>query len=162
MASTHGLSPAFDEAVRKVVMMRTVMDDVPAGMASQAVNAGRAAGDCLRAAVATVLNLDPDDVPHFVQYVEHPEGTDSHLWWWALVGFCCAHGWRVDYAGEAPSGWSLADGVSARGHQHVVVAYDGEIVHDPHPEGGGLASITGWFTFERAAHFDGSPDAEDG
>lgn len=133
--------------------MRSLMDAVPAGTASQAVNAGHPAGDCLRACVASLLDLDLDAVPHFVQYVEHPAGTDSHLWWWALVGFCSAHGWKIRYAPEpepAPGGWALADGMSPRGHMHVVVACDGIVVHDPHPSGAGLVSVSGWVAFERA------------
>lgn len=129
--------------------MRALMDHVEGGTATAAVNAGEPAGDCVRACVASLLGLDADGVPHFVQYVEHPAGTDSHLWYWALIGFCDAHGWRVTYSEDEPSGWALADGTSPRGHQHVVVVHDGRLIHDPHPKGDGLASTTGWFTFER-------------
>lgn len=140
------------------VFMESPMDDVPGGTATDAVNGGRAAGDCLRAAVASVLGADLDDVPHFVQYVEHPAGTDSHLWYWALVGFCAAHGWEVSYTTEQPEGWALADGMSPRGHMHVVVAYDGKVIHDPHPSGAGLVSTDGWFTFQRRLPEE-APDA---
>lgn len=133
-----------------LVDQQCVMDDVEAGGARKAVNGGRAAGDCLRACVATILGLDLHEVPHFVQYLDHPEGTDPHLWYWALLGFCDAHGWRVDYTqGDPPVGLSLASGTSARGHGHVCVAMDGEIVHDPHPARSGLVEIDGWFTFGR-------------
>ncbi len=132
------------------VTMTVVMDDVPAGTASEAVNGGRPSGDCLQAAVATVLGMSLGDVPHFAQYVEHPEGTDCWLWWWALVGFCHASGWQADYCpDEAPRGWALADGMSPRGHNHVVVAFNGEIVFDPHPSRAGLASVTGWIGLRR-------------
>lgn len=135
------------------VRMQTVMDGVPAGKATEAVNNGHPAGDCLRACIASVFNLDPDDVPHFVQYVEHPAGTDSHLWWWALVGFGAAHGWRIDYVTNeddiAPMGWALADGKSQRGHSHVVVCHDRKLLWDPHPSDAWLVAINGWFTLER-------------
>lgn len=139
--------------------MRVLMDDVEGGTAEATVNGGRAAGDCLRACVASLLDLDADDVPHFVQYINHPEGTDSHLWYWALIGFCDAYGWRVGYSPDQPEGWALADGKSPRGHQHVVVVYDGELVHDPHPKGEGLVETSGWFTFERKHDSDGKGGA---
>ncbi len=114
--------------------------------------------------MASVLDLDASDVPHFVQYIEHPAGTDSHLWWWALVGFCSAHGWRVDYHANdgntpVPKGWALADGKSQRGHAHVVVCHDGKLIHDPHPSDACLVRINGWFTLER--RIDGSADGAD-
>lgn len=129
-----------------------LMDDVPAGKAMEAVARGRAAGDCMRACVASILELPLDEVPHFVQYCDHPEGTDSHLWWWALVGFCAAHGWRVSYVEEPPPGWSIAAGTSTRGHGHVVVVCHGRIEHDPHPSGHGLAGDPdGYYAFMKDA-----------
>lgn len=143
------------------VFMESPMDDVPGGAATDAVNGGRAAGDCLRAAVATVLGADLDDVPHFVQYIDHPAGTDSHLWYWSLVGFCAAHGWEVSYTTDGPpDGWALVDGMSPRGHMHVVVAYDGKVIHDPHPSGGGLISTEGWFTFQQRLPEEASDTCE--
>lgn len=41
-----------------------------------------------------------------------------------------------------PTGLSIANGPGYRGVNHSCVAYDGEIVHDPHPSGEGLLSIT--------------------
>lgn len=138
-------------AVPRPATMRHLMDDVPEGKANEAVNLGHPAGDCLRACVASVLDLDPNEVPHFVQYIEHPAGSEM-LWWWALVGFCAWHGWKARYqlGGDPPSGWSLADGLSPRGHAHVCVAYDGEVMHDPHPSRGGLTRIDGWITLSQS------------
>ena len=137
------------------VDMTVLMDDVAPGTASDAVDAGRPAGDCLRACVATVMGLAIEDVPHFVQYRQHPAGTEPLLWWWALVGFASAHGWRVGYVERqspdevGPEGVALASGISPRGHLHVVVVEDGALVHDPHPSRGGITEEDGWFTFER-------------
>lgn len=145
MSDTDSLAvPPFEP-----VTMAVVMDDVPPGKASEAVNNGRPAGDCLRACIATVLGYELDNVPHFVQYVEHPAGSPS-LWWWALVGFCHVAGWEIIYEPDAfidslPQGWALAEGLSPRGHQHVCVAWNGEVVHDPHPSRSGLTEITGWY-----------------
>ena len=123
------------------------MDHVPAGEAEEWVNDGRAeAGDCLRACVASVIELPLESVPHFAQY---RQPADSHLWWWALVGFCFAHGWDVTYETEAPEAIAIASGKSVRGHGHVVVVDNGLLVHDPHPSGDGLCEVDGYYAFAR-------------
>lgn len=127
------------------VTQSILMDGIPEGGAEEAVEDGVAAGDCVRACVASILEYDLEDVPHFVQYREHPEGTDPNLWLWALIGFCAYQDWRVEHCDIPPKGWSIAGGKSPRGHQHAVVAYDGEIVWDPHPSRSGLTDIeAGW------------------
>jgi hypothetical protein len=40
-----------------------------------------------------------------------------------------------------PAGWSIANGPAARGLPHSCVAYDGAVVHDPHPDRAGLLKI---------------------
>lgn len=127
----------------KPVSMQHLMDDVPAGTANEAVENGRVAGDCLRASLASILELPIGDVPHFVQY---RGADDSHLWWWALVGWCFTMGIDARYIdGETvPKGWSLVDGRSPRGHAHVCVGFDGEVIFDPHPSRSGLPEIEGY------------------
>lgn len=131
---------------REPVTMTILMDDVPDGEANKAVNEGHAAGDCMRASVATILGLPLDDVPHFAQYIDHPLGTPA-LWWWSLVGFLHWKGWEIEAydAIDAPMGWSLVDGYSPRGHRHLCVGHDGEVVFDPHPGREGLRTIVGWW-----------------
>lgn len=54
-------------------------------------------------------------------------------------------GWDLHYFwhrhGAIPKGWSIACGPGPRGLQHSCLAYDGEIVHDPHPSRAGLNTI---------------------
>lgn len=35
---------------------------------------------------------------------------------------------------------------------HVVVVYDGKVIHDPHPSGAGLVSTDGWFVLRPRSH----------
>lgn len=130
------------------VDMTIFMDDVEPGHAEEAVDDGHPAGDCMRASVASILGLPLEAVPHFVQY-RRP--ADAHLWWWALIGFCHVTGWEVGYVEEPPRGWALASGLSPRGHEHVVVAFAGEVVHDPHPSRAGIVEVKEWFSFERVS-----------
>lgn len=101
-------------------------------------------GDCLRASVATLLQIDPVRVPHFSEFAD-----------WMGAVRC----WRDDLAfrfrirpetklfpvegvvGE----WVVGCGRSPRGHLHAVVlsAVDGSLVHDPHPSRAGLIGPVG-------------------
>ena len=83
-------------------------------------------GDCLRACVASILELDLHDVPDF--------GLFGWNWMQALVCY-------ADIDIEVPhetSGYWIAGGMSARGVRHSVVFLGGEMAHDPHPSRAGL------------------------
>lgn len=90
-------------------------------------------GNCLAACVASILEVDGGDLPTF----------DGAGWWDRFVNWM--HHWdvyplRTDGADWTPQGWSIASGPSPRfGGLHAVVAYHGQVAHDPHPSGDGLA-----------------------
>jgi len=82
-------------------------------------------GNCLNACIASILELPLKDVPEF--------GDD---WLMDLNDFLQARGLsyrRVPIDGAKPSGWGTIEGVSPRGGLHACVAFDGELVWDPHP-----------------------------
>lgn len=99
-------------------------------------------GNCLQAALASIFELELDDVPHFVGM-----GDD---WWEALWRWLRERNIEIHYERVTPpGGWLplgvpyLLTGPSPRGEfSHVVVAQNHEIIHDPHPDGTGLAE--GW------------------
>lgn len=111
-------------------------------------------GDCLRACICSLFNIEVEHVPHFARYgFDDPkEVADHHGWWWALVGFVDTL--EPSYATltlkpeEAPEpsesvddlfGCYMASGKSPRGDwQHCVVGRGGEIIWDPHPSRAGL------------------------
>lgn len=41
-----------------------------------------------------------------------------------------------------PTGFSIANGMGPRGRRHSCVAFDGQVVHDPHPDRTGLIEIS--------------------
>lgn len=94
-------------------------------------------GNCLQAAVASLLELPLDEVPHFI---ECDGGED---WLERLVAFGAAHGYRVVYRGE-PVAFGLAFGRSTRNASHAVVVIDGQVAWDPHPSRDGLVSISNY------------------
>lgn len=94
-------------------------------------------GDCVRATVATLLNLPIDAVPHFIRF------TDDQ-WWGVYCAFMWALGWEVlgaESKGTPDPALSLNGYFDASvpsrtfpGKSHaVVIDCDGVVVHDPNP-----------------------------
>lgn len=108
-------------------------------------------GDCWRTAVACLLEVPRDDVPHFIQdYWDH-ENTSE--WYLATQRFVEEHkpGWTLKpygpsfptYLDEGMPEYVILTGQSPRGdwlHCVVASASDGSLVWDPHPAGGGVLS----------------------
>lgn len=106
-------------------------------------------GNCLQAAIASVLELPLEEVPHFV-------ALPQNEWWPALFNWFHDRGILVNYeriqddiGRPIPGAWAplgipyLLAGPSPRGEfSHVVVAMNHEVIHDPHPDATGLAP--GW------------------
>src|SRR5689334_17555582 len=90
-------------------------------------------GNCLQACVASILDLDLDQVPHFMLEED---------WWGAFVSFCGNYNLRpicIDRKKQGPYAWdcwTILTGQSKRGpYLHALVAFDGKFVHDPYPGG---------------------------
>jgi hypothetical protein len=98
-------------------------------------------GNCLQAALATILGLPLDEVPHFL------ENGPAAGWWdrmnaWliarfgvALLGLTSEGGWEV------PPVLHLMQGRTIRDSEHVVVGFAGRMVWDPHPSRAGLVDV---------------------
>lgn len=97
-------------------------------------------GNCFAACIASILEVGIDTMPSTTGYKEHSD------WWqiWYdylrprnmyLVNFAATPEW-------VPQGYSIAAIRSPRFEDnvlHACVAYDGIIVHDPHPKKDGLS-----------------------
>lgn len=103
-------------------------------------------GNCLQAAVASLLDLPLDEVPHFVGD-DWASGGERH-WWTEWRHWCGDRGLTVRSEEPRPGEYYLASGPSPRDPEnrgHVVVYRDGELVHDPHPDGTGVVEVrTRW------------------
>ncbi|MGU9981530.1 hypothetical protein ACJ4V0_15955 [Phreatobacter sp. HK31-P] len=106
-------------------------------------------GDCHRAALATILDMPIADVPHV--YDGGISGAEASLNERAFLASLGLVPINVAYGSDAslkdvlaatgafcPGLCAILGGKSPRGFGHSVVIADGEIVHDPHPDGGGL------------------------
>lgn len=110
-------------------------------------------GDCVRAVIASLLDLHLADVPHFVQI----DADGGPNWWEHITGWLHARGlalYAVDpsvpHLAPIPGEHYWVSGGSPRGFftgpevfscLHAVVYRDEQLAHDPHPDGGGVVRV---------------------
>lgn len=106
-------------------------------------NTSKVTGNCWQTAVACVLDLEPEQVPHFVG-AEVAGIVDD--WWIYSYTWMFHHNLNLInlerhlYTGE----YYLVMGKTIRGTYHVCVYQNGKIVHDPHPDASGLTHEEGF------------------
>jgi hypothetical protein len=125
-------------------------------------------GDCWRTCIANLLELDPDDVPNFVERLSWMDA--ARLW---LADYGLSVGQALDYGvwptaaafladdTTRPSGVFVVIGPSRRGpwRHAVLMDHNLELVHDPHPDGSGIDVRTSRSCRSRASSAGGSgPD----
>lgn len=109
-------------------------------------SAGGEPGNCVSACVASLLELDTADVPNFIVHLDWFRRMQS---WLNERGYGVVMvDWPpVVYAGQFPKMPVIVSGWGPRGLRHSCVGrieWDEEchpnvqVLHDPHPEGGGL------------------------
>lgn len=85
-------------------------------------------GNCFAACLASILDTE---LPEFG--IDVPE----EIFWKNVDAWLASRGYtykQVPYdPANPPEGWSTIEGTSPRGGQHACVAYNGELVWDPHP-----------------------------
>lgn len=110
-------------------------------------------GDCFRTAIACVLDLPPEEVPHFYDNDQTPEGGELLVReWFSARGLALItlvfDGKQDDDAelaavlnavgAQNPDTTFLISGRSKRGCNHTVVGRNAEIIWDPSPSETGL------------------------
>ena len=109
------------------------------------------AGDCFGACVCSILETDLAAFPDLSAYFEPDQWNE---WQRQIDVYLMQHGYvhvDVEFRKDlrdvvVPRGWSIPYGPTVRSADrlHAVVAYDGRVIHDPHPSRAGLTSIQGW------------------
>lgn len=115
---------------------------------------GQQYGDCMRACVASLLDLSIADVPHFLRDADGDPGK----FWHGVYDFIEARGWEYVPARQAHDGamcqdldgYHIIGGPSPRGGGllHAVVGRHGQVVFDPHPSKAGLAGTRDEWDFD--------------
>lgn len=104
---------------------------------------GKPEGNCFPACLASILEIDIDQVPNFhegngVWYKKYREWFNKYDL--SLVAI-------MNWEGQedaCPQVYAIVGGLGPRGLQHSTVYFGLDMVHDPHPEGGGVKDITEW------------------
>lgn len=114
-------------------------------------------GNCMQAAVASVLNLSINDVPDFGNLKGDP--------YTRMRVFFEQRGYKLERGRPEPGRYYFATGTSTQGHEHIVVMANGALKHDPNPGGAGLVKTNGYLSFRPMrpiAAADAKPPAQGG
>lgn len=106
-------------------------------------------GNCLQAAVASLFELELDEVPNFAAAKGPVDHRGAQAWWCALEDFGRKRGYLVLCFAEPIEGlYGIMSGDSPRGNwAHSVVAEGSTMIHDPHPDNTGVLSPSDWIYF---------------
>jgi len=92
-------------------------------------------GNCISACIASILEMPIEAVPFFA----------DENWWPRFLEWLAKRDLSATKieGGPPPAGFTIAFGPSTRlaGRGHACVAFDGIIVHDPHPSREGLPIV---------------------
>lgn len=98
-------------------------------------------GNCLQACIASIFELDLDEVPNFMDADDWEKAYHEYLMnlGYYYLTFDIKE-MKKDHPSFIPHGYHLIIGESPRSpeddsYNHCVVGYNGEIAHDPVPEG---------------------------
>ena len=104
-------------------------------------------GNCIQACLASFFGLP-------IEEALHPE--DENNWLAEVQEWCLPRGYLAiciqPKVPLKPAGIHFMGGISARGLGHLVVAQDGEMIHDPHPNGDGLTEHEDWILMIPLVH----------
>lgn len=96
-------------------------------------------GDCMRTAVASLLDLPTEAVPHFALFAGPGDWYDAFALWLKGQGLQISPRTRQNVADPC-----LAIGMSPRDVEHVVVWGPEGLLHDPHPSRAGIEPRQFW------------------
>lgn len=103
-------------------------------------------GDCARTAIACLLDLAPEEVPHHQRVLEDGEQRELFDAWLRPRGFAIAFMAFSEpparmmeiMKANNPGVYYLLSGLSRTGCNHVVICLDGQIVWDPSLDDAGI------------------------
>lgn len=107
--------------------------------------------NCFSACVASVLELQIEDVPDFM----YRDGKLNDAWFDEFIEWLRPQGLSamivVCHEADFPlkDAYYLIGGKAKRGIMHSVVGFNSEIVHDPFPLGSGFSEVVDYIVFVR-------------
>lgn len=102
---------------------------------------GKPEGNCFPACVASILEIEIERIPNY----QEGDGVwyQNFKKWLRKFDYECVALNRSLLAekDQCPEVYGIVSGKSPRGLSHSTVYFKDEMVHDPHPEGGGVKDI---------------------
>ena len=105
-------------------------------------------GNCYSACIAMMLGIELEQVPHWAADFPANEKADSTKMLRAANEWMAQRGLQIVTVVVGgllpwmmPKGFYIAAGFTSRGTNHAVIYKDGELWHDPHPEGKGVENV---------------------
>lgn len=101
-------------------------------------------GDCMRATIASLLELPSEQVPHFYEKGTAEDFDATLREFLQSLGYALLNlsywEWKnfPDICYGLKAVHHMISGPTERGTYHAVVGCDGEVAHDPHPSNAGL------------------------
>jgi len=108
---------------------------------------GEGNGNCHQACLASILELELEDVPHFCRlWSDQRWLLDQNRWLkqFGMTTVCLAPAGKPSWKGfeqMLQGAWTILGGHSDRGVMHSVVGRGITPVHDPHPSGTGIKRV---------------------
>lgn len=102
---------------------------------------GRPHGNCFEACLASILELDLDDVPRHTDN-DWLEKINQWLRWHFSLQLMVQSPYYAP-----PNAYIIANGSNQRDRPHSVVMQNGLLVHDPNPDNGGLSDVNNVLIF---------------
>jgi len=98
-------------------------------------------GNCFEACLASLLEIDIKDIPSYKKnwYLKYNKWLSKYDLALLMVG-----SWDdcEDKDKLMPNVYAIVTGISPRGFKHSVIYLKDEMVHDPHPQNGGVLEMT--------------------
>lgn len=103
-------------------------------------------GNCMQACFASLLDLELDQVPHFLLAGEERDEAGNPAWWLEILKFVQSQGFCIVITAEPIGALGVMSGTSPRGNfGHVVIAHGSNLEHDPHPDNTGVLDPSEWW-----------------
>ncbi len=101
-------------------------------------------GNCMRASLASIFELDIDNIPKF-------EEMNRKVWRTSFTSWLSDMNLALKPQAESPNDdqFYITLGSTNRGALHCVVSQSNKMIHDPHPSQDGLLDVKTHWTFEK-------------
>ena len=104
-------------------------------------------GDCLRACLSTLLQINPNTLPHFTRLSDYLEIEEIYF---NYTGFYTIDNLDSLKDEKGINGLFIAYGKSSRDCLHaIIITKEGKLFHDPHPSKEGIQNIENIYIIEK-------------